>query len=61
LAWGFRAYAYKNAHKGNKLKVAIAQNGIFLRLFAAATRGVSGLATTTEGSFLADLAGTAAF
>ena len=39
----------------------MAQNGIFLRLFAAATRGVSGLATTTEGSFLADLAGAAAF
>jgi hypothetical protein len=33
---------YMNAHNGNKLNVAIAQNGIFLRFFAAATYGASG-------------------
>src|SRR4051794_12237895 len=32
-----------NAHSGNVLSVANAQNGIFLRAFAAATTGMSGL------------------
>ena len=31
-----------NAHSGNVLSVANAQNGIFLRAFAAATTGMSG-------------------
>ena len=34
---GFNASMYINAHKGSRLSVAIAQNGIFFRDFAATT------------------------
>ena len=39
---GVRARTYMNAHSGNVLSVANAQNGIFLRALAAATTGMSG-------------------
>ena len=39
---GVSARTYMNAHNGNVLSVANAQNGIFLRAFAAATTGMSG-------------------
>ena len=39
---GSSARAYMNTHTGRMLRVAIAQNGIFLRAFAAATTGMSG-------------------
>src|SRR6187401_1233843 len=55
---GVSERAYMNTHNGMMLSVAIAQNGIFLRRFAAAMYGGSGL---TGGAAGAAFAGPAAF